>query len=105
MSAESRALLGMGIDDGSREKEDAEEKERNRKRSLLLQAEGKRKPGELGVFWKPSLEAITYTPLSVHSLARSTIGFGSVQGQARQPVRRVDQDEVESCSAAVGMCM
>lgn len=50
MSAESRALLGMGIDDGAKEKEDAAEKERNRKRSLLLQAEGKRKPGEFESF-------------------------------------------------------
>ena len=51
MSAESKALLGMGMDDGAKDKEEAEEKERNRKRSLLLQAEGKRKPGQslLGV--------------------------------------------------------
>lgn len=46
MSAESKALLGMGMDDGAKEKEEADEKERNRKRSLLLQAEGKRKPGD-----------------------------------------------------------
>ncbi|KAK4050537.1 hypothetical protein OIO90_005004 [Microbotryomycetes sp. JL221] len=43
MSEESKKLLGLGMDDGSREKEAAEEKEKNRKRSLLLQAEGKRR--------------------------------------------------------------
>ncbi|KAM0787918.1 hypothetical protein ACM66B_006125 [Microbotryomycetes sp. NB124-2] len=47
MSEESKKLLGLGMDDGSRDKEAQDEKERNRKRSLLLQAEGKRRNASL----------------------------------------------------------
>lgn len=49
MSEESKALLGMGMDDGSKEKlnaETAQEREKGRKKSLLLQAQGTRKSGE-----------------------------------------------------------
>lgn len=46
MSLESRILLKMGMDDGSGANADAEGRERDRKRKLLLQAEGKRKPGQ-----------------------------------------------------------
>lgn len=45
MSAESKALLGMGMDDGSK-KTSEDEQRRERKRTLLNQAEGKRKAGE-----------------------------------------------------------
>lgn len=52
MSEESKILLGMGMDDGSKEKlnaETAEDKIKSRKRTLLLQAQGIRKSGELPV--------------------------------------------------------
>ncbi|KAK4052138.1 hypothetical protein OIV83_002432 [Microbotryomycetes sp. JL201] len=47
MSEESKKLLGLGMDDGAREKEAAEEQARNKKRSLLLQAQGKRRNAAL----------------------------------------------------------
>lgn len=53
MSAESKALLGMGIDDGAKDLESAEDLERNRKRALLLQAEGSRKKGMWSCFLAP----------------------------------------------------
>lgn len=43
MSLESRILQSLGMDDGARDEDG--QKERERKRKLLLQAEGKRKPG------------------------------------------------------------
>lgn len=49
MSAESKMLLGMGMDDGGKDKaskESAADREKGRKRSLLLQSEGRRKSGE-----------------------------------------------------------
>lgn len=45
MSLESRILQSLGMDDGARDEDGQQERERKRK--LLLQAEGKRRPGEL----------------------------------------------------------
>ncbi|KAI5478802.1 hypothetical protein MNV49_004628 [Pseudohyphozyma bogoriensis] len=99
MSAESKALLGMGMDDGSKQasEESAAEAEKNRKKSLLLQAEGRRKKATLA---RPLASARAKAPCtpSMPAPTEQAVAEGAASTFTKPNIRRRITDEREITS-------
>lgn len=102
MSLESKILLGLADPEDA---ESAKDKERRRKKSLLLQAEGQRKSG-MSPFSARVVVAATHASLtcsfSSHSDCRATTRFGSERVQTCGQLCRLELLRMSSASLNIG---